>query len=54
VCAAILRISNKEGRPPEKVVALLQSYEETEIPEKMVHVFYNTGIEKKGKVIQIG
>ena len=49
--AGTLRISNKEGRPPQKVVAFLKGYEETEIPERLVHVIYDTGIEKRGKMI---
>lgn len=52
--ASTLRISNKKGRPPQKVVSLLKGYEETEVPEKFTHVIYDTGIEKRGKVINIG
>jgi len=52
--ASTLRISNKAGRQPQKIVSFLQGYEETQIPEKMVHVVYDTGMEKRGKVINIG
>lgn len=51
---ATLRTSNKQGRPPQQVVAYLKGYEPTEFPDKMVHVLYDTGIEKRGKVIKIG
>ena len=50
--AGTLRINNKEGRPPQEVVAYLKGYEETEIPESMVHVAYDTGSEKKGMEIK--
>jgi len=52
--SATLRINNKAGRQPQKVVAYLKGYEETEIPEKMVHVTYDTGLEKRGMVISLG
>jgi len=51
---ATLRTSNKQGRPPQKVVAYLKGYEPTEIPAKMVHVLYDTGLEKRGVVIKVG
>jgi hypothetical protein len=51
---ATLRTSNKQGRPPQKVVAYLNGYEPTEIPAKMVHVLYDTGLEKRGVVIKVG
>ena len=52
--SATLRINKKEGRQPQKVVSFLKGYEETQIPEKMVHVVYDTGIEKSGMVVKIG
>jgi hypothetical protein len=52
--AATLRYSKKEGRPLQHVVSILKGYEETQIPEKMVHVVYDTGIEKKGTMVIIG
>jgi hypothetical protein len=52
--SATLRTQTKEGRLPQMVVSFLEGYEETEIPEKMVRVIYDTGIEKRGKVIDIG
>jgi len=52
--ASTLGISNKEGRPPQRVVSFLKGYEETGIPESMVHVIYDTGLEKRGKVVKIG
>jgi len=45
---------NKEGRSPQKVVAFLDGCEETEVPEKMVHMVYDTEIEKRGRVISLG
>ncbi len=52
--AGTLRTNRKVGREPQKVVAVLKGYEETEIPLKYVDVVYDTGLEKKGKVIVIG
>jgi len=51
---ATLRTSNKQGRPQQQVVAYLKGYEPTEIPAKMVHVLYDTGLEKRGVVIKVG
>ncbi|MEM2675636.1 MAG: hypothetical protein QXT10_03980 [Candidatus Bathyarchaeia archaeon] len=51
---ATLRTSNKQGRPPQKVVAYLKGYEPTEFPDKVVHVLYDTGVEKRGVVVKIG
>jgi len=51
---ATLRTSNKQGRPPQKVVAYLKGYEPTEFPDKMVHVLYDTGLEKRGVVVKLG
>jgi hypothetical protein len=50
---ATLRTSNKQGRPPQRVVAYLKGYEPTQIPEKMTCVLYDTGLEKRGLVIQL-
>jgi hypothetical protein len=50
--AGTLRVSRKKDRPPQKVVAFLKGYEETDVPEKMVHVAYDTGLEKKGMKIK--
>lgn len=52
--ASTLRLTNKEGRQPQRVAALLKGFEETEIPTRLVHVIYDTGIEKKGRVVKIG
>jgi len=52
--AGTLRLSQKEGRPPQKVVAFLKGYEETGFPEKLVHVIYDTGVEKRGRVVNLG
>jgi len=50
---ATLRTGNKHGRPPQRVVAYLKGYEPTQIPEKMTRVLYDTGLEKRGLVIQL-
>jgi hypothetical protein len=52
--AATLRTSNKVGRSQQKCVAMLKGYESTVIPEKLEHVLYDTGIEKKGWLIELG
>ena len=41
-------------RQPQKVVAGLKGYEETGFPEKVTHVIYDTGIEKRGTVVKLG
>jgi len=50
---ATLRDSEKNGRPPERVVAILESYW-MPIPEHIVEVFYDTGVVKKGISISLG
>lgn len=52
--AATLRTSNKINRPSQKLVAVLKGYEATVLPKKLEHVIYDTGIEKRGKVIGVG
>jgi hypothetical protein len=52
--AATLRTSDKKDRPRQKCVAVLHGYEETMIPERLEYVRYDTGIEKRGKVIELG
>jgi hypothetical protein len=49
---ATLRTSNKQGRPPQRVVAYLKGYESTQIPEKMTRVLYDTGLEKRGLILR--
>ena len=51
---ATLRISNKVGRQPQKLIAFMKGYEPTVIPEKMKQAIYDTGIEKRGFTISIG
>ena len=51
---ATLRTSNKQNRPPQKVVAYLKGYEPTEMPDKVTHVIYDTGVEKRGMVVKVG
>jgi len=51
---ATLRISNKKGRQPQQVVGFLRGYEETHIPDRLIHVLYDTGIEKRGVVVKVG
>ncbi|MGB9676648.1 MAG: hypothetical protein ACPL0C_05625 [Candidatus Bathyarchaeales archaeon] len=50
---ATLRTSDKQGRPCQRVVACLKGYEETQIPSILTHVVYDTGLEKRGLVIQL-
>lgn len=52
--SATLRLSNKKGRHPQQCVAFLEGYEETEVPETMNHVVYDTGLEKRGRVLSLG
>jgi hypothetical protein len=50
---ATLRTSNKKDRKPQKLVAILEGFEETSIPKKLTHVIYDTGVEKRGKTVNI-
>jgi hypothetical protein len=50
---ATLRDVEKDGRPPEKVVAILESYP-MPVPEHIEEVFYDTGVVKQGSVISLG
>jgi len=52
--SATLRTCSKEGRLPQSVVAVLKGYEETIFPEEVIHVVYDTGIEKRGTVVNVG
>jgi hypothetical protein len=51
---ATIRTGNKLDREPQKVVAYLQGYEETQIPKKVQYVLYDTGVEKKGRMLSLG
>ena len=50
---ATLRDDKKKDRPPQKIVAVLESYP-MPIPEHVQEVFYDTGIVKKGIAISLG
>jgi len=50
---ATLRTSNKQNRPPQKVVGILQSYS-VPFPESCEKVVYDTGIEKRGTSVLLG
>jgi len=50
---ASLRDSEKNGRPPETVVAILGSYW-MQIPDYIEEVFYDTGVVKRGLAISLG
>jgi hypothetical protein len=52
--SATLRTSDKIDRENQKLVAILKGYEPTTLAEKLTYVIYDTGIEKRGKVIFIG
>jgi len=49
---ATLCCSNKLNRPRQKVVAFLGGFESAEIPAKLKHVIYDTGVEKRGVVLR--
>jgi len=51
--SATLRTSNKEGRPPQQVVAWLRGYEPTQIPTQLTRVLYDTGLEKRGLTVML-
>jgi hypothetical protein len=50
---ATLRTSNKHGRPPQKLVSVLESYP-APIPETWEKVTYDTGLVKRGRSILLG
>ncbi len=51
---ATLRLSRKEGRPFQKVVAVLESFS-VPFPSKLMrHIVYVTGCEKQGSTINLG
>jgi hypothetical protein len=50
---ATLRTSNKHGRPPQKLVSVLESYPGP-IPETWEKVTYDTGLVKRGRSILLG
>jgi hypothetical protein len=50
---ASLRDSEKNGRPPEEVVAILESYW-MQIPDYIEEVFYDTGVVKRGLAFSLG
>jgi len=52
--SATLRVSNKVGRSPQKLVKVLRGYEHAVVPQKLCYVCYDTGIEKKGRLIELG
>jgi hypothetical protein len=52
--AATLRTSDKVGRPPQECVKVLKGFEPTVFPEKLCYVQYDTEIEKKGRLIELG
>jgi hypothetical protein len=52
--SATLRTSDKVGRPPQECVKVLNGFEPTVFPEKLCYVQYDTGIEKKGRLIKLG
>jgi len=51
---ATIRLSDKVGRPKQKLVAVLPGYEPTELPKKVLWCVYETGLEKVGKTIELG
>jgi len=50
---ATLRVSNKENRPPQKLVSVLKSYS-VQIPETVEKVVYDTGVQKRGLTVFLG
>lgn len=47
---ATLRLSGKQGRPLQKVVSILATYEQP-IPEQLEEVIYDTGVDKTGIMV---
>jgi hypothetical protein len=50
---ATLRVSNKENRPPQKIVSVLKSYT-VPIPETVEKIVYDTGVQKRGLTVFLG
>jgi len=51
--SATLRTSQKEGREPQLIKAILTGYEKVYIPQDVITVVYDTGNEKRGIIKQI-
>ena len=51
---ATLRISNKKGRPEQKVVSVLESYPVTFPSSFIENVVYDTGLQKRGLAVLLG
>jgi len=49
---ATLRISNKENRIMQKILTVYEGYEKTVLPKIIRYIIYDTGIQKKGKIIK--
>lgn len=54
--AATIRYSRKTDRPLQKIVQVLHGYEPAKTPEEsqLRFVKYDTGIEKRGRLIELG
>jgi hypothetical protein len=50
---ATLRTSNKQGRPPQELLSVIESYPAS-IPETWEKVTYDTGLVKRGRSILLG
>jgi len=48
---ATLRNTDKKDRQMQNIVAILEGYEKTQLPEKFKVINYDTGIQKKGILI---
>jgi hypothetical protein len=51
---ATIRLSDKVGRPKQRLVYVLRGYEKTELPKQVLWCVYETGLEKVGKTIELG
>jgi hypothetical protein len=51
---ATIRLSDKVGRPKQRLVYVLRGYEKTEPPKQVLWCAYETGLEKVGKTIELG
>jgi hypothetical protein len=48
---ATLRISKKDKRDYQNLISVIEGYDKVDLPQKINVIMYDTGIEKKGRLI---
>jgi hypothetical protein len=50
---ATIRVTDKQGRPQQHVIDCIHGSVDYEIPEKFQGIVYDTGLEKRGRVLKV-